>query len=140
MEFTALAREAGAVNIGQGFPDYASCPAYVQEALAKATLEQPLLNQYTRGFVSAFITCRIIITEQSQGHPRLVNQLGKLYSQLLGHPVDPQKEILVTVGAYQALFYAIFAFVNPGDEVSFPVLSDLPSWATLGLVSSLVRG
>ena len=101
VEFTALAKQHGAVNIGQGFPDYSSCPQYVLDALAQATAKTPALNQYTRGF----------------GHPPLVNQLASLYSRLLGRPVDANKEILVTVGAYQALFYAIFAFVNPGDEV-----------------------
>lgn len=101
VEFGALAKKHEALNVGQGFPDYASCPAYVQRALAEATVQKPLLNQYTRGF----------------GHPPLVQQLSSLYSKLLSRGVDANEEILVTVGAYQALFYSIFAFVNPGDEV-----------------------
>lgn len=101
IEFTGLARENNAVNIGQGFTEYAP-PKYLSDALAAVTTgENPLLNQYTRGF----------------GHPRLVNNLGKLYSKLLNHPVDPMKEVLITVGAYHALFYSIFGLVNPGDEV-----------------------
>lgn len=41
-----------AVNLGQGFPDY-HAPSHVTKALAEiATGENPLLNQYTRGFVS----------------------------------------------------------------------------------------
>ena len=54
-----------------------------------------------------------------QGHPRLVNALSQLYTQLLARPavLDPNKEILVTDGAYEALFCAILGHVNPGDEV-----------------------
>ena len=56
---------------------------------------------------------------QRQGHPRLVNALSQLYTKLLARPeaLDPNKEILVTDGAYEALFCAILGHVNPGDEV-----------------------
>merc|ERR1719411_1479978 len=61
------------------------------------------LHQYTRGF----------------GHPRLVFALSELYTKLLNRPspLDPMKEVLVTDGAYEALFTAILGHVNPGDEV-----------------------
>ena len=54
-----------------------------------------------------------------QGHPRLVNAIAALYSKLLniGHDIHPNKEVLVTDGAYEALFTAILGHVNPGDEV-----------------------
>jgi hypothetical protein len=44
-----------------------------------------------------------------QGHPRLVNALSKVYTNLLNlqTPIDSQKEVLVTDGAYEALFCAI---------------------------------
>ncbi|OUC43496.1 kynurenine--oxoglutarate transaminase domain protein, partial [Trichinella nativa] len=38
------------------------------------------------------------------------------YTSLLDHPVNPLNEVLITNGAYQALFYAAFAFINHGDE------------------------
>ena len=54
-----------------------------------------------------------------QGHPRLINALSKLYSQLCKRPtpIDINKEVLVTDGAYEALFTAIMGLVDPGDEV-----------------------
>ncbi|CAL1270235.1 unnamed protein product [Larinioides sclopetarius] len=100
VEFIQLALDYKPVNLGQGFPDFAA-PAHVTKALSDAVLSpNVLLNQYTRGF----------------GHPRLVNALSKLYTQLIGREVNPQKEILVTVGAYEALYCTILGLVNPGDE------------------------
>jgi kynurenine--oxoglutarate transaminase/cysteine-S-conjugate beta-lyase/glutamine--phenylpyruvate transaminase len=48
VEFTALARDYNAVNLGQGFPDYQSVP-YMNEKVAEVLSEQnPLMHQYTR--------------------------------------------------------------------------------------------
>merc|ERR1711899_263042 len=60
-------------------------------------------HQYTRGF----------------GHPRLINAISSLYTKLLhrSNNINPQKEVLVTDGAYEALFCAIMGNVNEGDEV-----------------------
>jgi len=46
-----------------------------------------------------------------------VNALSGLYQKLTGHSLNPQKEILVTTGAYQALYSAFMALVDSGDEV-----------------------
>ena len=45
--------------------------------------------------------------------------LAELYTKLLNRPqdLDPLKEVLVTDGAYEALFTAILGHINPGDEV-----------------------
>ncbi|KAI5632030.1 aminotransferase class I and II domain-containing protein [Phthorimaea operculella] len=102
VEYIHLAAEyKPAVNLGQGFPDY-HAPKHVTNALAEiATGDNPLLHQYTRGF----------------GHPRLVQNLAKLYSPLIGRELNPMTEILVTSGAYEALFSAILGHVDTGDEV-----------------------
>lgn len=51
-----------------------------------------------------------------QGHPRLVNAIGKLYSKLLNRDLDPNNEVIVTAGAYEALFIALQGHTSPGDE------------------------
>ncbi|KAM7298585.1 kynurenine aminotransferase isoform X1 [Ixodes scapularis] len=101
VEFIQLALENKPVNLGQGFPDFPP-PNVVVKALQDA-LAGPNhgLHQYTRGF----------------GHPRLVNALAKMYSRLTGREINAQKEVLVTVGAYEALYTTILGLVNPGDEV-----------------------
>ncbi|GFS96660.1 kynurenine--oxoglutarate transaminase 3 [Nephila pilipes] len=101
VEFIQLALDYKPVNLGQGFPDFAA-PDHVAKALSEAVISSNvLLNQYTRGF----------------GHPRLVNALAKLYSQLIERPLNAQKEFLVTSGAYEALYCTILGLVNPGEEV-----------------------
>lgn len=47
---------------------------------------------------------------------RLVRALSNLYSQLINRKIDPVNEILVTVGAYEALYCAIQSNIEEGDE------------------------
>jgi aspartate/methionine/tyrosine aminotransferase len=97
-EFTALAIEHGAVNLGQGFPNFAA-PDFIKAAAQEAIDLD--LNQYTR----------------SAGHPRLVKAIADVYSPLFGRELDPLQEIVVTVGATEGIFATIQALVDPGDEV-----------------------
>ncbi|CAI2358175.1 unnamed protein product [Caenorhabditis sp. 36 PRJEB53466] len=102
VEFTTLAAETKAVNLGQGFPD-SPAPKFVTDILKKIA-EQPELtagHQYTRGY----------------GHPALVDILAKMYSHFYNVQIDPMNEVLVTVGAYLSLYYAILGWINKGDEV-----------------------
>ncbi|OCT57938.1 hypothetical protein XELAEV_18002809mg [Xenopus laevis] len=100
VDLVSLAAQYKPVNLGQGFPDFPP-PAFLREAFVRAITEEPLLNQYTRAF----------------GHPLLVKNIAQLYSQLLGQDLDPFSNVLVSVGAYGALFCAFQAFVDEGDEV-----------------------
>lgn len=52
-----------------------------------------------------------------KGHPRLVNALARLYSRLLNTNVKPFDDVLITLGAYEAIYVSVFGLVNPGDEV-----------------------
>jgi methionine aminotransferase len=95
---SALAAEHGAVNLGQGFPDFAGDPALV-DAVAAAMREG--LNQYP----------------PMAGVPALREAVADKIATLYGHRYDPATEITVTAGATQAILTAILAVVGPGDEV-----------------------
>ncbi|XP_060856140.1 kynurenine aminotransferase-like isoform X2 [Metopolophium dirhodum] len=100
IEYNNLAMITKPLNLGQGFPDYEP-PSRFSNFLAEVASEKNLYShQYTRGM----------------GHVRLVNALSKLYSSLINRKIDPLNEILVTVGAYEALFCAIQSNIEVGDE------------------------
>lgn len=101
VEFVDLVAKYKPLNLGQGFPDYDACE-YIPSTLATVAADKNnLLHQYTRGF----------------GHPRLVNILGKMYSKLINREINPMTEILITCGAYEAIYSAIAGHVDVGDEV-----------------------
>lgn len=101
VEFTGLARDYNAVNLGQGFPDYDSVGYMGKKVQETLNESNHLIHQYTR----------------SPGHLRLVNSISKCYGKLLNREIDPLSEVLVTVGAYGSLFNAFSSFLNDGDEV-----------------------
>ncbi|XP_045052931.2 kynurenine--oxoglutarate transaminase 1 isoform X2 [Desmodus rotundus] len=100
VEMSQLTSQYEAVNLGQGFPDFPP-PDFAVEAFRQAVTSDFMLNQYTRGF----------------GYPPLTKILASFFGKLLGQEIDPLKDVLVTVGAYGALFTAFQAFVDEGDEV-----------------------
>jgi N-succinyldiaminopimelate aminotransferase len=97
-EMTALATEHGAVNLGQGFPD-TDGPREMLDA-AKAAIDGGR-NQYPPG----------------PGVPELLDAIAVHQSRFYGLPVDPRSEVLVTVGATEAIAATILALCEPGDEV-----------------------
>lgn len=99
LEFSPLANITKSVNLGQGFPDWAP-PQFVQDAAIKS-IQGGHCSTYAR----------------SAGHPHLVQVLANDYSEQLNHKIDPNKEVLATVGASEALFLAITSFVEANDEV-----------------------
>jgi methionine aminotransferase len=95
---SALAAEHGAVNLGQGFPDFDCDPALI-EAVDEAMRRG--LNQYP----------------PMAGVPALREAIAAKIEALYGQRYDPGGEITVTAGATQAILSAILAVVHPGDEV-----------------------
>lgn len=95
---SALAQEHGAVNLGQGFPDFACDPALVN-AVTQAM--QAGHNQYP----------------PMPGIPALREAVARKIEALHGHAYDPAQEITITAGATQAILTAVLAVVRPGDEV-----------------------
>lgn len=97
-EMSALAARIGAVNLGQGFPDEDG-PVGMLEAAQKAIAEG--VNQYPPGLGIAPL--REAIAAQRK------RQYGVEY--------DPESEVLVTVGATEAIAAAVIGLVEPGSEV-----------------------
>lgn len=97
-EITELARKTGAVNLGQGFPDTDGPEGMLRvacEAIANG------VNQYSPGLGEPALRQAIV------DHKRTRYQLE----------YDPDTEVLVTVGATEALTAAVLALVEPGEEV-----------------------
>ena len=97
-EMSRLAAVHQAVNLGQGFPDFAG-PDFVKEA-AKRAIDADL-NQYA----------------PSHGAARLREVIAADWQERYGRAVDPDAEVTVTTGATEAIFDMIQAFVEPGEEV-----------------------
>lgn len=95
---SGLATEKGAVNLGQGFPDFHCDPKLVQ-AVTDAMTQG--LNQYP----------------PMTGVPVLREAVAAKVKTLYGHAYDPATEITITAGATQAILTAVLAIVHPGDEV-----------------------
>ncbi len=95
---SALAAEKGAVNLGQGFPDFDCAPALT--AAVSAAMNAGL-NQYP----------------PMPGVPVLRQAIADKIASAYGHAYDAGSEITVTAGATQALLTAILCCVHPGDEV-----------------------
>ena len=95
--YTRLAEQYGAVNLGQGFPDFAP-PGFTLDALREAASGP---QQYA----------------PLPGLPVLLEAVATKMSASLGREVSAPENVQITVGATEALFAIMQAFINPGDEV-----------------------
>lgn len=96
--FTPLANAHNAVNLGQGFPTHAP-PTLILDA-ARSALDRQVC-QYTR----------------AAGHLRLVNALKQMMEPAMPDvPLDALRNVVVTVGATEALYLAAMATLNEGDH------------------------
>lgn len=99
--FTTMSKMAldyGAINLSQGFPNFPVDPKLVN---AIKTSAEGNHHQYA----------------PMAGNLTLLEQLSQLVQEQYGRTVRAESEILVTAGATQAIFSAIQAFVNAGEEV-----------------------
>jgi N-succinyldiaminopimelate aminotransferase len=97
-EMSALADATGAINLGQGFPDEDG-PVEVAEAAVEAIRSG--LNQYPPG----------------PGRADLRQAIADHQLRFYGVTLDPEREVLVTAGATEAITAAVLALCEPGDEV-----------------------
>ena len=97
-EMTRLALKHNAVNLSQGFPDFAA-PAEVKEAARQAIADD--INQYA-------ITW---------GAKPLRDAIVEKFERTQGVRVDPEREITICCGSTEAMMSAMMAIINPGDEI-----------------------
>ncbi|MDE0994715.1 MAG: aminotransferase [Rhodospirillales bacterium] len=95
---TQLAMEAGAINLGQGFPDDVG-PENLRQAAANAVIDGP--NQYP----------------PMMGLPELRQAVAAHNKRFYDLDVDWQTEVMITSGATEALADCLLALIEPGDEV-----------------------
>ena len=95
---TRLAAEQGAINLGQGYPDFDPDPALI-ESVARAMAQGH--NQYP----------------YMPGVAELRQAIADKVRALYGHAYDMETEITVTSGATEALMCAVLAAAGPGNEV-----------------------
>ena len=97
-EMTRLALQHNAVNLSQGFPDFAA-PEEVKEAARQAIADD--INQYA-------ITW---------GAKPLRDAIVEKFARTQGITVDPEREITVCCGSTEAMMSSMMAIINPGDEI-----------------------
>jgi aspartate/methionine/tyrosine aminotransferase len=97
-DMTRLANQHGAINLGQGFPDFAA-PEALKHAAARAIADDH--NQYP-------ITW---------GVPAFRDAIAAAYARDYGMAIDPEKEICVTCGSTEAMIASMLGVLDPGDEV-----------------------
>src|SRR6202790_596474 len=97
-EMTRLALKHNAVNLSQGFPDFAA-PAEIKEAARKAISDD--INQYA-------ITW---------GAKPLRDAIVEKFERTQGIRVDPEREITICCGSTEAMMSTMMAIINPADEI-----------------------
>lgn len=116
-EMSALATQTGAINLGQGFPDEDG-PEEVLDAARRAITDG--FNQYPPG----------------RGFPVLREAIAAHQKRFYGLAPDPDREVLVTAGATEALAATILALIDDGDEV----VTLEPFYDSYGAMIALGRG
>src|SRR5579875_2601024 len=97
-EMTRLALQYGAVNLAQGFPDFAA-PAELKSAAQQAIADE--FNQYS-------ITW---------GAKPFRDVICEYYRQFYGIELDPEREVTVCCGSTEGMIASLLALLNSGDEV-----------------------
>lgn len=99
--FDLVANTKGVISLGVGEPDFIT-PWHIREACVKA-LERGY-TMYTSNF----------------GMPELRRAIAAYLEERFGLSYNPEKEILITIGASEAVDLALRTIINPGDEVLIP--------------------
>lgn len=95
---TRISMECGAINLSQGFPDF-DPPEFIMKRLAEVATAGP--HQYTPTWGAA--NYRAAVAEK----------VGKF----MGLPINPDENVLGTVGSTEAMMATLMAITNPGDKI-----------------------
>ena len=95
---TRISLDCGAINLAQGFPDF-DPPKAMLDRLAEVAYQGP--HQYP-------------IT---MGAPNFRAALARKCGRFMGRTLDPDTEMVVTIGSTEAMVDTLFALTNPGDRV-----------------------
>ena len=95
---TRISLDCGAINLAQGFPDF-DPPKAMMDRLAEVSHQGP--HQYP-------------IT---MGAPNFRQALARKCGRFMGRELDPNTEMVVTIGSTEAMVDTIFALTNPGDKI-----------------------
>lgn len=95
---TRISMECGAINLSQGFPDF-DPPEFIMKRLAEVATAGP--HQYTPTWGAA--NYRAAIAEK--------------VSKFMGLPINPDENVLGTVGSTEAMMATLMAITNPGDKI-----------------------
>ena len=96
---TRISIDCGAINLAQGFPDF-DPPKAMLDRLSEVTYQGP--HQYP-------------IT---MGAPNFRQALARKCGRFMGRKLDPDTEMVVTIGSTEAMVDTIFALTNPGDKIA----------------------
>ena len=96
---TRISLDCGAINLAQGFPDF-DPPKAMLDRLSEVSYLGP--HQYP-------------IT---MGAPNFRQALAKKCGRFMGRALDPDTEMVVTIGSTEAMVDTIFALTNPGDKIA----------------------
>lgn len=97
-KMTRVALDCGAINLAQGFPDF-DPPKELLDRLAEVSYEGP--HQYP-------------IT---MGAPNFRAAVAEKCGRFMGRTIDPDTEIVATIGSTEAMVDTLFALTNPGDRI-----------------------
>lgn len=95
---TRISNECGAINLSQGFPDF-DPPKMLMDRLAQVAYEGP--HQYP----------------VTWGAPNFREAVARKQSHFMGRPLDPNENVLITIGSTEAMVDTLMALCDPGDKI-----------------------
>ena len=95
---TRISMECGAINLSQGFPDF-DPPEFIMKRLAEVAMRGPHQYSPTWGY--------------AEYRAAVAEKVGKF----MGLPINPDENVLGTVGSTEAMMATLMAITNPGDKI-----------------------